>query len=229
MNLKTTRAILLAMGMCLLISPLAAREKTKLPETTKDGLHLVHQDKLSAVYVKPGASLADYNKVMIVDCYVAFQKNWQRNYNQNELDLEKRVTTEDMQKIKARVAEEFPKMFTKVLEKGGYEVVDTVGADVLLLRPAIINLTVTAPYLPTAGISAEIVSSAGSMTLYMELYDSQTSEKFAEVIDAEAVGDDGFAHAANRVSNTADFEFTLQNWAEILVKRLDEAHGKTKR
>ncbi len=228
MNLKFLRATLLAIGICLLVSPVLAKEKSKLPETTKDGLQLQHHTKLGAVYLKPGASLAEYNKVKIVDCYVAFEKNWQRNYNRDSINLAEHVTTEEMQKIKDKLAAEFPIVFTKVLEKGGYQVVDDVGEDVLLLRPAIINLTVTAPDLPTAGIRREIVSSNGSMTLYMELYDSQTSAKFAEVIDAEEVGNNGFAQQANKVTNKFEFDATLKAWAEILLKRLDEAHGKTK-
>ena len=229
MNLKFLRATLLAIGVCLLVSPVLAKEKSKLPETTKDGLQLQHHTKLGAVYLKPGASLAEYNKVKIVDCFVSFEKNWQRNFNRGSIDLMEHVTTQEMQKIKDKLAAEFPKVFTKVLEKGGYQVVDEVGEDVLLLRPAIINLTVTAPDLPSAGMKREIVASNGSMTLYMELYDSQTSSKFAEVIDAEEVGQNGFAQDANRVTNKFEFDQTLEAWAKILLKRLDEAHGKAKK
>ncbi len=228
MNLKFLRATLLAIGICLLVAPVVAKEKSKLPETTKDGLQLQHHTKLGAVYLKPGASLADYNKIKIVDCFVSFEKNWQRNFNRDSIELDEHITTQEMQKIKAALAAEFPKVFTKVLVKGGYQVVDDVGEDVLLLRPAIINLTVTAPDLPSAGMRREIVSSNGSMTLYMELYDSQTSAKFAEVIDAEEVGGNGFAQDANKVTNKFEFDATLEAWAKILLKRLDEAHGKTK-
>ncbi len=99
-----------------------------------------------------------------------------------------RVTDQDMQKIKTEVAEGFQEVFTKELDKAGYTVVDTTGADVLLIRPAIINLEVTAPDVMSPGISATIVSSGGSMTLYAELYDSSTSTKIAEVLDSEEVG-----------------------------------------
>ncbi|MFC1740834.1 hypothetical protein ACFL0N_05095 [Pseudomonadota bacterium] len=95
-----------------------------------------------------------------------------------------------------------------------------------MIRPAIINLTVTAPETNSPGISETFVSSNGTMTLYMELYDSATSTKIAEVMDAEAVGDTGFGHRGGRVSNQMEFERTMQEWAHTLRKRLDEAHGK---
>ena len=218
---KTSIWTLLTLLACFLTSPLAAKDK--LPESTKDGLKLVHQHDLGAVYLKPGATLADYDKVKIIDVYVAFRKNWQRDHNREEINLSSRVTDKDVERIKEKVAAEFPAVFKKVLKKGGYTVVDDTGPDVLLLRPAIINLTITAPDVMSAGISETIVRSAGTMTLYMELYDSQTSEKFAEVLDAEEAGW-SFAQVANRVTNKEAFDRTLKEWARLLVKRLDEAH-----
>jgi hypothetical protein len=227
MTLKFIGNIFLALTFFILTSPLYAKED--LPETTKDGLVLQHQDKLGAVYLKPGATLADYTKVKLLECYVAFQKDWQRDYNDEQMGLTGQVTNQEMQSMKTKLATGFQEVFTKELDKAGYTVVDTTGADVLLIRPAIINLTVTAPDVMTAGMTNTYVSSAGSMTLYAELYDSLTSDKFAEVIDAEEVGAHGFNFRANSVTNRAEFEQALQAWAELLVKRLDEAHGKTKK
>lgn len=220
---KTSLALAFT-ALCLVIAPLAAKEK--LPETTKDGLHLVKQNKLGAVYVKPGATLQDYSKVMLVDCFVTFEKDWQRNYNEEHFNIDDRVTDKDMQRIKDGVAKQFKLEFTKVLEKGGYPVVTEAAKDVLLVRPAIINLEVTAPDLMTADFSRTFVADAGSLTLYAELYDSVSSTKIAEVVDAEAAGDYGMARVANRVTNQAALDQVLRRWAEILRKRLDEANGK---
>jgi hypothetical protein len=217
--------LLLTLLLCSVAITLCAKEK--LPEKTKDGLVLQHHTKLGAVYLKPGATLTDYDEVKILDCFVAFQKNWKRNFNNEQQGLEGRVTDQEMQKIKTEVAEVFKESFTKALDKAGYTVVDTTGPKVLLIRPAIIDLTVTAPDIPTAGMNTNIVSSSGTMTLYAELYDSQTSAKIAEVVDAEEAGQNSFAHRANSVTNRQAFERTTDAWAKILVKRLDEAHGKT--
>jgi len=224
MKVGSFTKIVFAVLLCALAAPLAAKDK--LPETTKDGLVLQHHTKLGAVYIKPGATLTDYNEVKILDCYVAFEKNWQRNFNSDAVGLEGMVTAKDMQNIKTKVAEEFKAVFTRELDKAGYTVVENTGADVLLIRPAIINLTVTAPDLNSPEMSASFVASNGSMTLYAELYDSQTSAKIAEVLDSEEAGY-GFTQVANSVTNQAALDKTLQAWAEILVKRLDEAHGKT--
>jgi hypothetical protein len=203
-----------------------ALAKDKLPETSKDGLQLQHDTKLAAVYLKPGETLKGYDKVSITDVYVAFKKNWQRNYNRDTMGLDGRVSDKDVEVIKKRLAKEFKTVFTKELqEKGGYEVVDTAAKDVLILRPGIINLVVNAPDVSRAGMGRTFVASAGEMTLYMELYDSLTSDKIAEVIDAQAAGNYGIGHAGNRVSNKADFDRVLAKWADILRKQLDNVNS----
>ena len=126
-----------------------------------------------------------------------------------------------------QVKERINKVFTKVLEKGGYPVVTEAGPDVMIVRPALINMRITAPDLPTAGMQTTVVRSAGSVTLYAELYDSATNAKFAEVIDAEEVGGQ-FAQVANRVTNQAALDRTLDRSPTLLRKRLDEAHRKSK-
>ena len=157
---------------------------------------------------------------------VEFAKDWQKDYNDDRMGLSSRVSQKDMDRIKAGVAAEFKKIFTDELQtKGGYEIVDTAAPDVLVLRPAIINLVVTAPDLMTPDMSATVVESAGQMTLYLEFYDSVTSKIFARVIDPKA-DNRGMAQVANRVTNKAAADRILRDWAVKLRKHLDAAQGK---
>jgi len=210
----------LIVTLFLVMAATFAVAKTDLPAVSHDGLHLMPDTKLRAVYMKPGADLSQYDKVKLLDAYVAFRKNWKREHNEDE-PFEMRVSDKDMKEIRDRVAKEFAKEFTKVLStEGGHEVVKDAGEGVLILRPAIINLDVTAPDLMTAGMSQTVVASAGSMTLYLELYDGKTNAIIARIIDPEAADNVGIAQVANRVTNTADFDRVLRRWAEILSKHL---------
>jgi hypothetical protein len=216
----------LAIISCLLLGfSTSAFAKKKLPETTAEGLVLQKHTKLAAVYLKPGATLAGYDKVYMTDVYVAFRKNWQRDYNRDEVGLDGRVSDKDMETMKTRMAKYFKEVFTKVLQEGGYAVVDSAAKDVLLLRPAIINLVVDAPDILRAGMEATFVASAGEMTLYMELYDSLTSDLLAKVVDAEEAGGDGYAMRANRVTNKVEADRVLRHWANILKKHLDSVQA----
>ena len=204
----------------LLMAASLAVAKADLPAVSHDGLHLLPDTKLRAVYMKPGADLADYDKVALLDTYVAFRKNWQRDHN-NEEPFDQRVSDKDMKEIRERVAKEFTKEFTKVLStEGGHQVVTDAGDGVLILRPAIIDLDINAPDTMSAGMSQTFVASAGSMTLYLELYDGKTQSIIARIIDPEAADNAGIAEVANRVTNTADFDRVLRRWAEILNKHL---------
>jgi hypothetical protein len=109
---------------------------------------------------------------------------------------------------------------TKVLTADGRQFVTTGGSGVLILRPAIVNLQITAPDLMTPGMEQTFVASAGSMTLYLELLDGKTGDLIARVIDPEAADDAGMAEVANAVTNTADFDRIVQRWAQLLNAHL---------
>jgi hypothetical protein len=208
-------------SLCLLAIATIAVAKQDFPAISHDGLNLMPDTKLRAVYMKPGSDLGQFSKIVLLDTYVAFAKNWQCEHNEDEISLYQRVSDKDMKEICDRVAKEFSKEFTEVLSTiGGHEVVTNAGDGVHILRPAIINLKVTAPDLMTAGLSETLVASAGSMALYLELYDGKTQAIIARIIDPEAADNVGIARVANRVTNTPEFERVLRRWAEILNSHL---------
>ena len=193
----------------------------ELPETSHDGLQLA-PGKVKVLYVKPGASLAPFKRVAITDCYVAFRKNWEREHKTGAV----RVSSRDMEKIKTGLAADFRKIFTEELQKGGYEVVQEGGDDVLLLRPAIIDLDVAAPDTMQPGRSRSFATSAGSMTLYLEIYDGASGEILARAVDPKDARDTGRMMWQNSVTNKAEADRMLRRWASALRERLDEVNGK---
>ncbi len=196
------------------------------PETTPEGLVLQKNTKTRIVYLKPGATFTQYNRVAILEPLVEFEKDWQKDYNSSRIGLEGRVSDRDIDRMKAGLAAEFTKVFTKELQdKGGYQVVDTAAPDVLVLRPALLNVEVNAPDIMTPGINATVVRSAGQMTLFLELWDSSTNTLLARIMDA-AADEDSFAKRANRVTNVQAADRILGDWAHELRVRLDEIKGK---
>ena len=209
----------------LLLSAVPLIAEDKLPEVSHDGLHLVPGTEVAAAWVKPDADFSGYHRVMILDAYVAFRKGWLRDKNRSSVH---RITNSDVERIKKDVAGLFHETFVEVLsEKEGYPVVEAAGDDVLLLRPAIIDLDVTAPDLPTAGRSYTFAASAGAATLYLEHYDSVSGEILARAIDRKAANHPGdIMRWANKVSNRAEAKRVIAGWARLLRDRLDEIHGK---
>jgi len=194
--------------------------------SAKDGLQLQKHTKQRLVYLKPGATFSQYDRVAILECYVEFRKNWARDYNSEHQSLENQVTNQDIERMKSALSTEFKKVFVNELTRGGYQVVDTTAPDVLVLRPALVNVDATAPDLMTANMERTVVKSAGEMTLYLELWDSTTNTILARVMDAEA-DQQPFAQPANRVTNTAAADTILKSWADELVGHLDAVRSKT--
>ena len=212
--------------MLVVLLAACANQQASLPQVSTDGLHLVSGTKLAAVYLKPGADLGQYDKIALLDTYVAFAKNWQRNYNE-EATFEDQISDQQMQKIRQNVSRGFAAEFTKVLTADGRQFVTKGGTGVLILRPAIIDLRITQPDLMTPGMEATFVASTGSMTLYLEMLDGKTGDLIARVIDPEAANDDGIAQVANSVTNTADFDRIVRRWAELLNAHLASLTAKS--
>lgn len=222
--MRVNYSIISAALACVLALPASlAAQSDDIPQVTKDGLVLVPDSNLALVYAEPGASLAGYKRVQLLDAYVAFKKNWERDQRSRSADPLS-LTSRDVERIRNDLAGLFRTVFTEVLTEGGYAVVDESGDDVLLVRPAIINLDINAPDTRRASRSQVYAASAGEMTLYVELYDSVTSDLLAQAVDRRVDREnDNFYTWTNSVTNRVAAERILKGWAGILLKALDEA------
>ena len=212
--------IVIAMG-AIMLSTLSVQSNP--PEVSFDGLHLTKSKKVAVLYAKPDADFSGYDKVIMLDAYVAFKKNWQRDTKV----AGRRVSNKDMNKIKEDVAELFHETFKERLEKdGGYPLVKDADENVLIFRPAIIDLDITAPDIPVAGRVTNYVASAGAATLYLELYDSVSGEILARIVDRRSMTDYGHMRWANSVTNRHEAKRMFTRWADLLREGLDVVHGK---
>jgi len=137
--------------------------------------------------------------------------------------LDGRVTDQDVTRIKDGLSAEFKKEFTKVMTENGHEVVTEPASDVLILRPAILNLVVNAPDVRSMSMSRTYVADPGQMTLYLELYDSVSSTKLALIMDAVDIGRMAPNMSyANKVTNIAAADRVLKSWAKEISGHLGE-------
>lgn len=202
----------------------AAWAKKDLPAVNDEGMELVSDSDLATVYADPGADLSGYKRIWLMDASVSFKKNWQREQNRG---LAFKVRTSDMDKIKQAVAENFRDIFTEELVDGGYEMADGPGEDVLLVKPAIVDLDVTAPDIQGSMRMESYSESAGEMTLNMELFDSITNDKIAKATDRKRDHRRGYLQYRTSVSNRADARRMMRPWAKALRTALDEARAST--
>ena len=213
-------------GACVagLISLTGCATSAPPPATTPDGLELVRSDKHSAVYMKPDAQLDSYAKFGVVPCQVAFRKNWQRDYNSAHRSASQQVKQRDIDRIKTDLGAECTTFFANALsDEPAYDVVEDwqQGEDVLLVFPNIVNLDITSPDLNSPSMSRSYSASAGSMTLYLELIDAETSEVLVRAYDSKA-DPETFVNYANRITNRQAADRILSGWATRLRAAMDQ-------
>jgi len=185
-----------------------------------DGLELIDNARVGTAYINPNADFSVFKRVAILEPAVSFRRNWLRDQNRNR---SRNLRASDVDRIKADVAALFKEVFTARLETdGGYEVVAVGGDDVLLLRPAIIDLDITAPDTKTAGRSATFTASDGAATLYIELFDSVTGDILGRAADSKrARHNGGRVSWSNSVTNSTEARRIFGRWADILRDFLD--------
>jgi hypothetical protein len=226
--MKTPLIFLYALTLALVSVTAVAKDDSKIPEYTVEGLKLVPDTKAIAyVWAKEGADLSQYERVYLVEPGVAFKKNWQRDYNRSSSSLAQRISASDMERIKTDVSKLFVEVFTEELEAGGYTLATERAEDVLIVRPAIVDLNVTAPDIKSASRNYSFTTSAGSMTLYLELYDSVTDDLLAKALDPTSDRDNGMMQWQTSVANRAMAKRMMKPWAVALREGLDEAREVT--
>ena len=191
------------------------------PQISHDGLHLEKGTGSSLIYIDPDADFSGYTKYMMLEPYVAFKKNWERNTKV----AGRRVPKEHIAKMKVAAADLLREVFQEELEANdGFPLATAADDDVLLIRTAIVDLVVTAPDVPTVGRMEQYTNSSIAATLYMELFDSVTGDILARAIDRQAVRDTGYARWTNSVTNRSDAKRIFPRWATWLRESWDEVH-----
>lgn len=224
MTTDTAFKALLAAFAAILISACT----TPAPATSYDGLTLVPDTAFGEVYRRPGVDLASYGSLGLETCSVAFRKNWLRNQNNSRMDLSSRITQKDVDRIKDALSASCDTHFRAALEQAPpYQLMDSFdsGEAVLVLRPAIINLDISAPDISTPGMTRTYTTDAGEMTLLLEGLDGTTGEILFRVVDRRRAVDTARMQWTNSVTNQANANRTLKRWAGQLRKGLDQVRA----
>lgn len=216
-NNMSTFSISLILSGILLSFPLIANEE--LPQVTAEGLERVPDTRLAVVYAEPDLDLSEYSKLLLIEPQVAFRKDWRRDVNRNNPYT---ITPQDMQNIRTELAAMFKEILISKLEAGNYVLVKEQAEDVLIIRPAILELNVNAPDTPRTGTTRSLSRSAGDMTLYLELRDSITGDILAKALDYQADLSNVTTFVRDRTRNEQAARRILNEWAQILLKGLDE-------
>jgi hypothetical protein len=211
----------LLLACALLYAPFGAAQAEN-SAWTEGGLQRITVKGLDAVYAKPGASFAGYNKVLLRPISVSFHKDWAKSVSAG---AKMQISASDTQRIRDRLAKLVREEVVKELNDGGYKLVDAVDDDVLDVEMDIVNLHVVAPALTTGRKAGTYAVSAGEMTLILQLRDSATGDTIARALDRALASESFRPMRIDSVDNEAEARKAASGWAKALRSGLDRARG----
>ena len=205
--------------LLIVVTAVSGCATSPAPRPEADGLVLQPSRTFDEVYLRPGANFKSYGNITLQPVQVAFDKDWDPNDTQP--DIARRLSAEDIQKLKDEMATEFRRIFVEELTASGYEVVDQPAPGSLVTAPALTDVYINAPDKMAPGRSRTYTMESGRMTLTMELRDGDNGQLVGRVVDRKIGDNFGRLELTDSVTNSADFRRAVRNWAVQLRKGLD--------
>ncbi len=192
---------------------------------TVDGLHQVKWEPFRTTYVKPGADLQVYDKVVVDPFHVSYKTPpHPRNRMRESMDSNYALSPSAIASIEQHAHDAFVKALG---ESENFTVVQEPGPDVLRIRGQIVNLQITVPTRQDMDPDETVYAqSAGQMTLILEARDSVSGEPLVRVGEAQAIESAGGAwFESNPAANGSAVRGILNDWARKLRRELDQFHA----
>lgn len=189
---------------------------------SNDGLQQKRVKGLDLVYVRPGADLSGYRRVLVNPVSVAFRRDWER---QAAIPTGSRISTGDTLRIKEDMARVVHDQVVRELSKSGYTLASAPGADVLEINVRVADLYLNAPDIQGASPTRSYTTFFGEMTMIAELRDSTTGATVMRILDRTIGRDLGILRPTTRVENATEVGLAASAWARALSRELGQARG----
>lgn len=165
--------------------------------------------KGAMVYVNPARPLKTYNKFIVEPVIVHFAPD-------------KEGVGVDPGTLK-ELTDHFHGEIVRSLTAGGYQVVPAAGPGVLRLRAAVTDIKKTVPVANIHPATKMSGIGLGGASMEAEGLDAQSSERVFAVTDSQTGSRLGLVSGLQYYAHAKE---VMTGWAERLVKRLNEAHGR---
>ena len=192
-------------------------------DTSHDGLVRMTGSALQAIWVKPGADVRHYSRLLIGDVRMAYKRP-PRSGGSSRRRGNFPLDRSQVERVEAALRD----ALTEEIEQSeSWSMAEEPGDDVLLIEPSLIDLVVNVP--PNQQPRQNVyTTSVGEATLVLEVRDSQTGEILARVADRSQARAPGASSQqlvwSNPVTNASAVRSTFRRWASIFMARLDTAH-----
>ena len=210
-------------GLVLTSLLLSTCSSSTSPAVSDDDLVRVEGTSLDQVYQQPEFEISAFQRLSVEKCSVQFRDNWLRDQNRYRAP-HRRVTADDMNQIEEYLATSCLQIFSTKLEEIEFGDDETPGGEkILTIRPAIVDLDITAPDVQASGRETNFTTSPARMSLRVELIDSATGSIQGRMIDHRRADDTMNARQTSVVGNRAETERILNFWAALVREQLEKS------
>ena len=175
-----------------------------------EGLAVVRSGNCDEFYLRPGANLSAYRKVMIDPARVLFHKDWLRHGSRG---LRIPVGEDDAKRIAEEIAADAHVSIADAFRAGGLELVASPGQGVLWLSPSVADLYVNAPDRYASARILSLTRGAGQAVLGLDARDSVSGAMVGRVVHRGTAQDTRRFAVASDASNRSGFEALVRHWA----------------
>lgn len=190
---------------------------------THDGLVRMTGSALEGVWVKPGADVRPFSRLLIGDVRMAYKRP-PRSGRSTRARSDFPLSRTQVERLERLLREA---LVERIEASESWSLAEEPGADVLLVEPSLIDLVVNVPPAEQPN-QMTFTASTGEVTLVLELFDSETSEILARAADRSEARAPGSGsqqlYWSNSVNHTAAVRTIFRRWARIFMARLDTAH-----
>ena len=205
-------------GLVLGLSVVLASTVTQAAQdVTEDGLVRVPSSRRVSVYRAPEVPFHRYQRIVIAPIPVVFRKTWIRENH----DLK----PQEIDRLKQDFAEAFrEELVEELVERGGYELADTVGPDTLRVEPYVLNVNIVAPQASAEARSHTYLRTGNSMKVAIELRDATSTVIVGRIINVVQPQEFSIAQFASKVSNLSEMRSGFSDTARYTREALNVAN-----
>jgi len=191
-------------------------------EVTHDGLTRLDRTVLDVVWARTDIDLTSYNKIMFEGVGIEFRPvdgpySGRAGTGGVSRTTSSRSVFQLDEATKTLVREEISGAFVEEMANSDvYQIVETPGPEVLLLRVGLLDVISRVPPTPI-GRSSIFLDSVGEATLVLELRDSTSNAILARAVDRRAADRPGSTvMESNTATNRADVRRLGRRWASLI-------------
>jgi len=207
--------------LALLFTGLAAGCATPPPEAPQapkagpEGLVVVPSGRVDQLYVRPGAEIAGYRKVLLDPVAVELNSDWLKQRHGSNYRIQPTYPRyKDADEVTHETAAAVSASLAKAFRASGFEIVEAPAADVMRVSAKVSDLFINAPDVVSPGYTKNATRDAGDAYLALDARDSVSGKALAQVQHHAIARETPRGNVANDPANTLWMETLFQRWAD---------------